>query len=53
MMWLISIKAMWKLCCSNYNLLRQRFSTKKEEKKKKKHLLHERLLKVKNECDGL
>ena len=26
---------------------------KKKEKKKKKHLLHERLLKVKNECDGL
>ena len=26
---------------------------KKKGKKKKKHLLHERLLKVKNECDGL
>ena len=26
---------------------------KKRKKKKKKHLLHERLLKVKNECDGL
>ena len=26
---------------------------RRKKKKKKKHLLHERLLKVKNECDGL